>query len=130
MGPLTGHRFSRTAVISDEVGVYARVGRVARPIVVSLVPILLDIIDYELYEDAGSEYAARIGFHGLLAPEPRGYRDVPDAGSSVCAYVDVVKLVPLYCRDRVLVTREYGIIVGFYEYKDVQLVTLYDALRG
>ena len=102
----------------------------ARTLLDTLTRLLLDIIDYEMYEDADSEYAARIGYHGLLPREPRGYRDVPDAGSDVCAYVDVVKLVPLYCRDRVLVTREYSIIAGFYEYKDAPLVTLYDALHG
>ena len=99
----------------------------ARTLLDTLVRLLLDVIDYELYEDADSEYAARIGYHGLLPREPRGYRELPDPGDETCAYADAADVVPLPCVERRLANTAYIIIAEGYEFVEAPVASLYDA---
>ena len=100
----------------------------ARPLLDTLTRLLLDIIDYELYGDADSEYAARIGYHGLLPREPRGYRELPDPGDETCAYADVIDVARLSCMERRLANTAYIIIAEGYEFVEAPVASLYDAL--
>ncbi len=93
----------------------------ARTLSSTIVHLILEMLDYDFEFDTGAEYATKIGYHELLADDPRGYREEPDTDDETCAYSDRLRgsETPLGCHTVHHETPEYAIYYNAYEYKEI-----------